>query len=270
MLINKQTGKLLPALIIILMSVAGCKSIREARKETTPATMSPDMMVRTMHNNQLQYDWFSARFSGSVLFDNNTNNVSGNIRIERDKAIYISIAPVLGIEIVRALITPDSVKIVNRLESTYYLGGIAVLNNMFNADVDFYMLQALFTGNDFPHFQSDRFNLSEERGLLKLQNNSRKRLSGGGSALNQAMWIDAETLKIKSNIITEERQGRSLRADYRRHEKIDQQWAPAEVQIFASDGSENANMNLTYSRITINEPQRMQFSVPARYTRISL
>jgi hypothetical protein len=263
MLLKNIFSRFILFTVVLIASLAGCKSLKDSR-ETGPTAMSAAMLVQNLHNSQLQYSWFSARFTGSVLFDGNTNSVSGALRIEHDKAIYVSIAPVLGIEIVRALITPDSVKIVNRLDGTYYLGGTQILNRMFNTDIDFYMLQALFTGNDFPHFQMDRFSFSEERGLFRLQNSSRKRIAGGTS-FNQAMLIDPETMKIKTNIIVEENLNRSLRADYRRHENVSQQWVPADLQIFVSDGSENANMNLSYSRIILNEPQRMQFSIPARY-----
>jgi hypothetical protein len=249
--------------VVLTAFLSGCKSLKDTR-ETGPSAMSAAMVVQNLHNSQMQYSWFSARFSGSVLFDGNTNNVSGALRIEHDQAIYVSIAPVLGIEIVRALITPDSVKIVNRLDGTYYLGGTQILNRMFNTDIDFYMLQALFTGNDFPHFQKDRFNFSEEQGLFKLQNPNRRRIAGG-AYFNHSMLIDPETMRIKTNIIVEENLNRSLRADYKRHENVSQQWVPADLQIFVSDGSGNANMNLSYSRITLNEPQRMQFSIPARY-----
>ena len=80
-----------------------------------------------MQNNQPAFDWMSTRFSGSVLWDGKTHSIAGSMRIRSDSAIYISIAPILGIEIARAIITPDSVKLINRLESTYYSGDMKIL-----------------------------------------------------------------------------------------------------------------------------------------------
>lgn len=256
--------------LVTILLLDGCKPKREIKEEISPLRLSPEMAVVSLHENQLRYNWFAARFTGSVLLNNNTNSISGSLRIEKDKAIYVSIAPVLGIELVRALVTPDSVKIVNRLDGTYYLGNIDILNQLANADIDFFMLQALLTGNDFPHFQKDHFNLFEEGDLLRLQNPGRKRLSGGGNSFNQSILIDPESMKIKSNVIIEEQHRRSLRADYKLHDKIQEQWVPSDVQILFTDGSGKANLNLLYNRITINEPQRMQFSVPARYKPMDL
>jgi hypothetical protein len=256
--------------LVLFFSLWGCKPKREIREEVRPHAVSASMVFNNMDLNQVEFSWFAARFSGSVLMDNKSNNISGNIRIEKDKAIFVSIAPMLGIELVRALVTPDSVKIVNRLDGTYYLGGLEILNKMFNTDVDFLMLQALFMGNDFPHFQKNNFDLSEEQGMLRLQNRNRQRHNGLGTTFNQILLVHPESFRIRANVITEERHKRSLRADYRSHERVSQQLVPSDLQIAFSDGAGMASLNMAFSRITLNEPQRIDFSIPARYKPIDL
>jgi hypothetical protein len=45
---------------------------------------------------------------------------------------------------------------------------------------------------------------------------------------------------------------------------------PSDLQIMFSDDEGVSSLNMTYNRITLNEPQRMQFNIPARYTPIYL
>jgi hypothetical protein len=265
MFIRKYMTRLLFLVILTTFLIPGCRPRKEIQQEIRPRAVSSAMVLNSLHENQFDFSWFSARFSGSVLFDNRTTSISGNLRIERDKALFVSIAPVLGIEVVRALITPDSVKIINRLDGTYYLGGLDILNKMFSTDVDFLMLQALFTANDFPHFQNDNFDLSEENQMLRMHNRNRRKVHGGGTSFNQSMLLNPETFRIHTNIIVDERNKRSLRADYRSFERVSQQLIPSDLQIVFSDAAAMASLNMQFSRITINDPKRMDFSVPARY-----
>ncbi len=256
-------------IIILLIGLAGCKSPGILAPERTPV-ISADRVIRGIEQNQPEFEWMSTRFSGNVVWENSSQNISGSMRIQRDKAIYVSIAPILGIEVARALITPDSVKIVNRLESSYYLGDISLLNRMFNTDIDFYMLQALFMGNDFPHFRNDQFSLRQEGELLRLHAARRMRNGGVGSPINQAIMVEPEHMRIRTNIILEENSGRALRADYKGWENVSGRWIPSELAIMFSDDVSVSNLNMNYNRTTLNEPQRMQFNIPARYTPIYL
>ena len=45
--------------------------------------------------------------------------IKGSIRIKRDSAIWISVAPTLNLEMFRCLITKDSVKFYSKLQKTY-------------------------------------------------------------------------------------------------------------------------------------------------------
>lgn len=267
---KKYKTRLLIVFILIL-GMAACKSPRFLAPEAKMPVVNLDRVLKTLEDNQPPYQWMGTRFSGNVLFQGSNQNISGTLRIQKDKAIYVSIAPILGIEVARALITPDSVKIVNRLESTYYVGNISGLNHMFNTDVDFFMLQSLFMGDDFPHFRRDQFSLKQEGELLRLHAARRMRNGGMGNPINHSLMLEPAHLRIRANIITEEDTGRWLRADYNDWEKIEGRWIPSDFQIAFSDHLNNvSNLNLAFSRTTLNEPQRMQFSIPSRYTPVYL
>ncbi|TVQ14532.1 MAG: DUF4292 domain-containing protein [Bacteroidetes bacterium] len=255
--------------LLLMVSIAGCRGPREVVPEVRPLSTA-DIALMELHNNRAEFDWFSTRFSGSVDWEGRTHSIAGSMRIRKDSAIYISIAPILGIEVARALITPDSVKLVNRLESTYYMGDLKILSTMFNADVDFYMLQALLTGNDFPHFRSDQFILNEDAQLLRLYADSRSRKSGVGQPIQQLITLDPGTMRIRTNIIEHKQTGQALRADYKRYETIGGRLLPAELQLLFADKSSRSNLEMVFNRTTINVPQNMQFSVPSRYTQVRL
>jgi hypothetical protein len=158
-----------------LMFVSSCKPTRVL----TP--VAPDRAVEqvlsSMQAAQASFDFFSARFTGSVNYGGTQTDIGGTIRVRKDSAIFVSVAPFLGIEVARILITPDHVKILNRLEGTYFEGDMQKINGMLNADLDFYMLQSMLVGNDLTHFSTRNFRLSGEKDVLLLHNPERIRIN---------------------------------------------------------------------------------------------
>lgn len=263
----KNYKHLIIILILTAILLPGCKLLREVREVAIPDAMETEAIVDQLEQNQLDYEWFSARFTGSVTFDDGRNNISGSLRIKRDSAIFISIAPVLGIEVIRALITPSQVKFMNRMDATYYIGGIEKLTSLANTRLDFQMLQSMLTGNDFANFSSDRFVLSEESGMHLIHNPARKELNSGHT-INHALLIDPAIMKIKRSTIKENHQNRSLQVNYISYGKIKEQWVPNEIRFLLTNNSARANLDLVFSRITIDEPQRIEFSIPGNYSPI--
>ena len=69
------------------------------------------------------------------------------VRIKKDSFIWVSINAALGIEAFRILITPDSVKILDKLKKIARLRSVGYLQEQVNLPVDFNTVQALLIGN---------------------------------------------------------------------------------------------------------------------------
>jgi hypothetical protein len=254
---------------MLIFSLWGCRGIRSLAPETAPMN-SADIALLEIHSKQADFEWLSTRFSGSVLWENKTHSIAGTMRIQKDQAIYISVAPFLGIEVARAIITPDSVKLINRLESTYYMGDLRILSRMFNADIDFYMLQALLTGNDFPHFRTDQFTLNRDAVLIQLDAQKRNRKNGRGDAIKQVISVNPDNMRIRTNVIEQSNPARSFRADYRKYETVSGRLLPSDLQLMFADDSNSSRLEMIFTRTTLDVPQNMEFSVPSKYTPIPL
>jgi hypothetical protein len=77
----------------------------------------------------------------------NSTNLTANIRIKKDSLIWLSITPGMGIEVVRAIVTPDSVKVINRLDNKYDAYSISYIKQTLGIDMDYYNLQNLLVGD---------------------------------------------------------------------------------------------------------------------------
>ncbi len=255
-----------PILVILLLVLHACGPIKDV---VTPEVeeMSVSRTLTALKDNETSFDFFATRFSGVATIDNSSFNVSGNIRIRKDSAIYVSISPLLGIEMARVLVTPDKVKIINRLDGTYYEGEVGNINNILNTQLDYYMLQSILVGNDFGHFSSDNFRVSSDKGRVFLQNPGRSPSSAntGGLVFQQNLWLDSESFRITENLLYEPLTRRSMRARYERFDLVAGQHVPREMSLTFVDPVTRAELHIQYSRTTINDTRPITFSIPDRY-----
>ena len=111
-------------LFSVLIVAFGCK----VRKPSAPLVTGTKTEVKAgseaeilsrISQKQVDYNTAVIKAKADLRIDNNDNEVGMNIRMEKGKAIWVSVTAIAGLEVARALITPDSIKILNKLESTY-------------------------------------------------------------------------------------------------------------------------------------------------------
>ncbi|MBR3710089.1 MAG: DUF4292 domain-containing protein [Bacteroidales bacterium] len=92
------------------------------------------------------YEWMSAKMSGELKVESGEFPFSGTLRMRRDSTIWISASALMGIENLRALITQDSVILINRMDQTYLAEPVSSLEQTVHAP-SLQALQAMLLGN---------------------------------------------------------------------------------------------------------------------------
>lgn len=150
---------------IVIVSGNSCRSTRKIQTVITkkadtvqviaiPADPRPDSL-RYIHEvyeqimkNKIDYNTFSAKikvdFEGN---DGKKTDFNAFIRLKKDSVMWISIIAALGIEGFRVLITPDSVKVINKLDKIVQLRSVDYLREVANIPMTFDELQDLLIGN---------------------------------------------------------------------------------------------------------------------------
>jgi len=158
---------------------------------------SPGYLVNKLDKNTLVYDWLSLRAKVTAQIGEEKQDFKATIRLRKDSIIAISISPALGVEIVKLVITPDSVKYISKIpgDKHYYLGDFKGINEQVNGDFNFKMIQSLLTGEPIALNKRDDKLKSEVDGLnyLLIQKYSRKlkRITGMDE---KEMDVDQDTI----------------------------------------------------------------------------
>jgi hypothetical protein len=234
-----------------------------------------DYLFSKLKQNELKFDWFTAKFSGTYKNKGKSTSFDGQIRIRRDSIIWLSFSPLLGIEVFRVIITEDSVKFINRINNTYFTGDYDYVNKFLNSNVDFDILQSFMIGNDLSFYENGKFRASLDGGQYKLSTAARGKLKkivrkseNPLQILIQNIWIDPETFKITQADVKEIRkQNMKLEANYSGFEKVNDQLFPKEVNYDIS-ADNNIHVSVEFSRINITTPQLFPFRIPPSYRQV--
>lgn len=92
------------------------------------------------------YDWISYRGKADLVDTGGTRTFNFFMVNRTDSILYLNIHA-YGVEVMRAVFTPDSIIYVNKLTSQYYQGTYAPLDVRLPFRVDFQLVQALFNGD---------------------------------------------------------------------------------------------------------------------------
>ncbi len=122
-------------------------------------------------NNHIGFTTFSAKIDIDYQdADGKKNNVNAHLRMYKDSVIWVSITALLGIEGLRAYITRDSVKVLDKLNKVYTARSVAYLQDVTDLPLDLRSLQDLLIGN--PVFlDSNIISYRRSPGMITLQSN---------------------------------------------------------------------------------------------------
>jgi hypothetical protein len=259
-------------LFLLILSVAGCKtkqniptaaSDSNVKKEITAAT--PKMTKPQI--TSLNYEWLSYRMSVAIL-DYNTKkeiqSVSAFYVNRKDSIIYITVSKL--IELARIVLTPDSVKYIEHLSSTYYSGDYSFINKMVGFNVNFKFLQAIFAGEDIPDFEPNTFfaTLSDTNVYTsEMRKNKQMNLS-----VSQEMKTNSQH-KIIENNIKEIQKQLSLSVRYSNFTAVDKSqlfFQQAELSV----PSEKMLLNLKLKDTKVNTPGPTSITIPQKYKPINV
>lgn len=95
--------------IAILLSIAAFLLASCASRKKTVAPAPPQ-----------SFEWLTANMAIQAEYNGQSfNDLSGQLRMRKDSLVWVSVTATMGVEVLRAKISNDSIWLLNRLEKTY-------------------------------------------------------------------------------------------------------------------------------------------------------
>ena len=138
-------------IILLALFVVSCSTTKNAKKADFIEGLSEKEYWENVLSNcgGVEREALTAKMSLVLDVSGKTTKVNGTMRIKKGEVIQLSIAPLLGIEVARAEISPYGVLVIDRMNKRYVRVTFTELQELTNAQLDFHTLQALFLNEIF-------------------------------------------------------------------------------------------------------------------------
>jgi hypothetical protein len=267
------------AFFFFLMAITACKTRKQAT--TTPSTTSAPMVDRSVQEllskieaKEFKSQWMNAKASVISIQDEKEISFNISLRYKKDSVIWISISPLLGIEVARVMVTPDSVKFMDRLHSKYEVNTFESISKLLQIKVNFETLQSLLIGNLFAYRKNEnRFNsvYSEDKYyiLSSLNKNKLKRSLeeiDPNKPIIQDIYVDDTTYRINRMRVEDQKINKKLETTYSDFRETSGGLFPY-LSITKVSAEKNLEIKIEYTKVSVGEPQEFPFNIPKSYER---
>ncbi|NNC84803.1 MAG: DUF4292 domain-containing protein [Bacteroidia bacterium] len=251
-------------------------SCSSTKKSSSPNALnktykSPLELLDDVNRNNPNPNWLSTKTNIQYKTAKSSQSVNSSIRLKKDSAIWISVTPLLGIEVARVLITPDSVKYIDRFNKQYSAQNIGALKSYIPIEGDFYTLQNILLGNSFVYSENTVaqtvINKNRHHIISSLSKKQLKGVINKNTLLpveQQSTWVIPEQYRIKKQLIISDNASHTITIDYDDYKKTDFGYFPGKTELEVNSESE-IKIVLKHSKIQNNKHTTMPFRVPASY-----
>ncbi|BAX80162.1 DUF4292 domain-containing protein [Labilibaculum antarcticum] len=270
--------------IIIALFQFSCKSFYKLGVEKAK-TMSDNKLYSGLIDSSLNYQTlYVKRFAANFSVDGISKSFKGSIKIEKDSIIWIDISATVGIPVARILITPDSVKMIDRLKKTYLIDGFDFFSEKLNLDLDFDSFQSILTNSIFKldNEEKEKAFIRSFNGKIignkyvfiseKARKIDRKLKKDKLDKLDKYNYqrIDIEPLlmRITDIFVKEFDTSREISIKYRDFTVFQNRKFPQRLNFEVKDPKHLLSCNIKFNKITFDEKLRFSFTIPDKYDRI--
>ena len=299
---NSQRLISLAVLIALMMIVSACRKPKEAVREVPVKNRTAGYLLKRYAQNKYDFDWLGMKVDASFGTEENSDNFKATIRMRKDSVIWVSIVPALGIEMIRVMITPDSLKYLSKIPENkfYYTGGFEDIGRLIGIEFDFEMLQDLLVGNaiglekDEQRFRSeiegdDYLLISKyRRKVRRVVGVDDRKLEGDTILVNpddpryrrtvkradeedgliiSRYWLEPASFRLVKSVFNDLLRQRTMEIRYSDFQPDGEQYYPTNCRLLMSSTQLRQEMRYEITKLSSGKPYEFPFEIPEDYAR---
>lgn len=247
-------------LLIFAIVVLGCRSTKTlASKGEVSTKMTANELIRENQNKRARFKTLQARVKLDYTQDNRTQSYTVNLRMEKDKTIWIN--SILGLA--RVMITPDRVGFYDKINNQYFDGDYRLLSDLLGVELNFKKVENLLLGEAIYNLRDDQYKISTHENSYVLEPQEQQAI------LELFLLFNPGHFKVDSQQLFQAAKRRFLEIDYKSYQKVSKQIFPENLKIIAVEGTEEVIIEMEYRSVTLNEDLRFPFRIPSGYKEIT-
>jgi hypothetical protein len=264
-------------LLILFLYMASCGLSKKnvSQIEIKPVENSDtiksevSLLIDSVNEQLFPFQNLQAGFDGNYSDQSSNLPLKGVLRVKHSEFIWISVRPAMAIEVSRILITPDSIKVIDRLNSQYYSEGYDYFYSKFKIICDFNTIESLFIGrifyfppgNTHENYQRKTNDSLHEIKMYSIRNNQ-------NSDLRHEMIFDQNSLLMKQNRILFPGNDQNMAFLYSVYIPIDGRNIFTSLKVSGVNQGQKLTMDCVLSDFVFNTDITAPFKIPESYKRI--
>jgi hypothetical protein len=250
------------AIILLLIVAASCKSkklvvVQRPTKDTT-AVKPNDVAEKlaAIRSKQVTFNTFSGKAKTKLAINGDENDCTLNIRVSRDQKIWISITAIVGLEVARALITPDSILVVNRFQNIYLKKPFSYVHRYAGKQVNFKTLQSLLVGNAIGELLNEDAKFTPE--------GSNTGVTGNLQGIVYKLLLGPD-MRVTQTNLSNQGAGQTLQVANKVFIQADNRVVPSQIDISSTAPGNKVLANLRYTTVEFDRVLEYPFNIPKGY-----
>ncbi len=214
-------------------------------------------IVNKLETQRIKFSTFSAKVKMDYDGSEGSDQATVYLRMQKDSVIWLSLTGALGIEGFRVMITPDSVKVMNKLKKIIQYRRISYLQELTQVPVDFASLQDILIGNPV-YLDSNiiSYQVSGDNLLILM----------AGTVFKNLLTVDKNDYQLLHSKLDDVNPARNRTADitYDNYDKVDSFYFSTSRKISVAEQSK-LDVNLEFKQYDFNKIQTFPFNIPKNY-----
>ncbi len=263
--------------VILLFLLFSCKSLETIKIGEVSKITDAKLRIK-LHENEVE---FNKLYLKKVQFTFNDGKVKksfkGSFVIQKDSQIIVSIYALMGIELIRARLTKDSVIILDKHNKIALKTNYGYFENKYGINLDYNSIEAILSNSLFlypserdyyeglkkykHHIRDNHysFNSLKDKKLGRLNKRSKNNI------IVNEINIYPEVFRIFKVYIKDFAANQSININYNNFKKFDSFTFPSDINFSAIKGNLNLKVSLKINYLVVDDGGSLHFKIPSSY-----
>lgn len=245
--------------LIIVIGIFGCKTKQTALSSERLTKINQKELIEKQSENKVNFKTLYIKSSARYQDEKQSQNVTADIRIEKDTKILISIR-VLGMTMAKAFITPNKVQYYEKIDHTHFDGDFEGLSRWLGTNLDFDKIQNLLIGKSLYDLETLKLNYQLENNQFILSNKD--------TQLSKTFFLETMEALLTKQVYHSAEKQTTLNIFHKDFKNVADFKMPHHLHILATKAAKNIAITLEYNTVTMDENFSFPYQVPNGSTQI--
>ena len=247
-------------IFVVSILIYSCKSLNVLPNKAPIKNLRTKELTKALYSSAPKLSLLRSRVK--VKFDdgNRSQQLVVNLRMEKDKAIWLSAT--MLIPIAKLLITPEKVSFYEKFQKNFFEGNLSFINEYLGIDLTYKNIENLLTGKPIMDIRQGKWQQIKNPKFYVISPKASK------NQLRPIFFFDPSTLMLKEQRFIFKNLNKSLVVYYDDFQKLEGKVFPNKISILLKYKEKNLKISLEFTRAEVPNNLTFPFKIPSGYSSI--